>query len=381
MERSRDIPRAPDKELMILTKKKLGNYPLLKSIYTDEFLEELVHKKYDLDNILLQYLVLREPIIDEMFQEIEENLDLLQPECSLQKYSNKLKQYDSISFKSVVTELDVASNFKRNGYQILIEPTLPNGKVGDFLATKNGLSIYFEVKRLVTERILKQSAISFELQTRISGMDEPYAISIELTDAMERSHVAKLSKFILNKLKNLNTRTISIPYSFEYDENGTILVTITVDARLSDDEKGFIGYFGYPVTMKSDWSDLRNKISKKISQLHPDYPGVIVIQPYSINVMLDDMENAILGDLKVNIRGPPVFFRTGDCIIGTDKNHRLSAIMCYQRKTDGSKKTNIYHHYYANHKLSPDFYTGNNVIHWIPKRGKGHLKYEQDGCG
>lgn len=307
MERSRDIPRAPDKELMILTKKKLGNYPLLKSIYTDEFLEELVHKKYDLDNILLQYLVLREPLIDEMFQEIEENLDLLQPECSLLIYSNKLKQYDSISFKSVVTELDVASNFKRNGYQILIEPTLPNGKVGDFLATKNGLSIYFEVKRLVTERILKQSAISFELQTRISGMDEPYAISIELTDAMERSHVAKLSKFILNKLKNLNTRTISIPYSFEYDENGTILVTITVDARLSEGEKGFIGFFHYPATIKSDWSDLRNKISKKISQLHPDYPGVIVLQPYSINVMLDDMENAILGDLKVNIRGPPVF--------------------------------------------------------------------------
>ena len=381
MERSRDIPRAPDRELMILAKKRLDNYPLLNSIYTDEFLEELVHKKHDLDNILLQYLVLQEPIIDEIFQEIEDNLDLLQPECSLQKYSNKLKQYDSTSFKSVVTELDVTSIFKRDGYQIKIEPTLPNGKVGDFLATKNGLSIYFEVKRLLTEKIIKQSAISFELLTRISGMNEPYAISIELTDAMERTHVAKSSKFILNKLKNLNTSTISIPHSFEYKKNGTILVTITVDARLSDDEKGFIGYFGYPVTTKSDWSDLRDKISKKIRQLHSDYPGVIVLQPDSINVSLDGIENAILGDVKVNIRGPPVFFRSGDCIIGTDKNHRLSAIMCYQRKTDGSKKTNIYHHYYADHKLSPDFYTGNNVIHWVPKRGKGHLKYEKIGCG
>ena len=175
MERSRDIPRAPDRELMILAKKRLDNYPLLNSIYTDEFLEELVHKKHDLDNILLQYLVLQEPIIDEIFQEIEDNLDLLQPECSLQKYSNKLKQYDSTSFKSVVTELDVTSIFKRDGYQIKIEPTLPNGKVGDFLATKNGLSIYFEVKRLLTEKIIKQSAISFELLTRISGMNEPYA--------------------------------------------------------------------------------------------------------------------------------------------------------------------------------------------------------------
>ncbi len=380
MLRAREIPRAENEYLLILAKQRLAKYPLLRSIYTDEFLEELVRKKYDLDNMLLQDLVLQEPILDEIFHEIEENLYLLQPEGGLQKYSDKLKQYGSLSFQSVITELDIASNFKRNRYEILIEPTLPNGKVGDFLATKNGLSIYFEVKGLVTERVMKESAISFELQTRVSGMDEPYEISVEITKAMERKHVVNLSKFILNKLNNLNLKTINIPYSFEFNENGSLLALITVDARLSDGEKGYIGVFHYPATIKSDWSDLRNKISKKISQLHPDYPGVIVLQPYSINVGLADMENAILGDLKVNFRGPPVLFRAGDCIIGADKNHRLSAIICYQRKINGGKihkKTTIYHHYHANHKLSSNFYTGNNVIHWIPKRESGGLKYEK----
>jgi len=33
--------------------------------------------------------------------------------------------------------------------------------------------------------------------SRVSGMDEPYAISIELTEAMEKTHVVNLSKFIL----------------------------------------------------------------------------------------------------------------------------------------------------------------------------------------
>jgi hypothetical protein len=380
MLRAREIPRAKNEYLLILAKQRLGKYPLLFSIYTDKFLVKLVQKKYDLDNELLQYLVLQEPIIDEIFQEIEENLDLLQPEFSLQKYANKLKQYNSINFQSVIAELDIISTFKRNGYQILIEPTLPNSRVGDFLATKNNLSIYFEVKGVVTERILKEGAISFELETRVSGMDEPYEISIELTEAIERMHVVNLSKFILNKLKNLDISTINIPYSFEYDENGKILAIITVDAKLSDGEKGYISVFYYPTTIKNDWSDLRKKISKKIRQLHPDYPGVIVLQPYSINIMLDDMENAILGDLRVNFRDPFFVFRAGDCIIGTDKNHRLSAIMCYQRKIDGGKihkKITIYHHYYANHKLSSNIYMDNNVIHWIPKRESGGLKYEK----
>jgi hypothetical protein len=371
-----EIPRAENETLLILAKQRLEKYPLLRSIYTDEFLEELVQNKYDLDNALLQYLVIQEPIIDEIFQEIEENLDLLQPELGPYKYADKLKQYNH--FEVFMNELDIVSSFKRYGYQILIEPPLPNDQVGDFLASKNELPIYFEVKGLITERILKQRAISSELLNRINGMNEPYVIFIEFTEIIEKKHVVYLSKFIIKKLKSSDINTVSIPYSFEYNENGIVLAIITVHSRLSNGEKGFIGLIHYPATIKGDWSDIRKKISKKFRQLHPDYPGVIVLQPSSINIMLYDIENAILGDLSINIRGPPVSFRTGDCIIGADKNHRLSAIMCYQRKIDGGKihkKITIYHHYYANHKLSSDFYMGDNVIHLIPERVKGGLKY------
>jgi len=128
---------------------------------------------------------------------------------------------------------------------------------------------------------------------------------------------------------------------------------------------------------------LRNKISGKISQLHPDFPGVIILQPRSINVSLYDLENAILGDLKVSFdrhTKESREFRSGDCIIGPDKNHRLSAIICHQRKINGGKihkKTTIYHHYHAKYKLPVEFYIADNVTHWIPKEENRGLKYEK----
>jgi len=363
-----EIARADKEELLAIAKQRIENFSILKRIYDDAFLFRLVQRKSDPDNVLLFWLVndnsIDEPIAIRLFQEVEENLELLQPENSIQKFKTKLRQWNTDHFESAIAELEFAAEYKRRGYRIELEPSLPKGKKADFCASKDSVKIYFEVTCIFWKRSLEENAIWNGLFVRLGRMDEPFVIGINLRKSFRREQTAKVARHIRKKLRQFERTSASPPFSFVYPESGEPIIEIDVIDRLPKGEKGFIsgGVFGGGI--KRNWNDLRSKISSKISQLYPDYPGVLVVQPHGLEIGQYDVENALLGDLAVNIYGEPKAFRWKDRIFAKTKNKRLSAVIYYQKRLQASgyiKKKIVYHNPRAKTKLSPDVFEGENV--------------------
>ena len=82
MQNTSEITTANEKELLAVAKQRIEQFPILKRIYDDKFLLKLVRKKFDLDTLLLYWLVVDnpfgKPVAIRFFRDIEENLDLLQ---------------------------------------------------------------------------------------------------------------------------------------------------------------------------------------------------------------------------------------------------------------------------------------------------------------
>lgn len=380
-----EITRADEEKLLVVAKQRIKNFPILKRIYDDNFLSILVQNKYDYDNPLLFWLVtdnpIDEPIAICLFQEIEENLRLLQTEGSIQKFKAKLSRWNSIYFESAIAELNLAADYKKKGYWIELEPSLPNGEKADFYASKDSLRMYFEVKCIFWRRSLEEDAIMDELFDRLGRMDEPFVIGIDIRKSLQRKQTAKVATHIREKLMEMERASASLPSSFAFPENGEPRVAVNVHARLPNGEKGFISGFNFGGGIKGDWSDLRSKISSGVSQLHPDYPGVIVVQPHGLGTSQYDIENALLGDLAWNPYVEPQVFRWKDRIFARNKNTRLSAVIYYKRRLQASGyagKKIVYHNLYAKTRLSTEVFKGENVIQFIPtKLDNGAVYYER----
>lgn len=133
--------------------------------------------------------------------------------------------------------------------------------------------------------------------------------------------------------------------------------------------------------VKGNWNDLRRKISSGVSQLHPDHPGVLVIQPYGLTTGQYDIENALLGDLAVTLLDKPKMVRWKNRIFGKNKNKRLSAVIYYKKRLQTlgyNREKIVYHNPYAKTKLSASTFGGEYVTQFIPtQREDGKMYYEQ----
>lgn len=62
----------------------------------------------------------------------------------------------------------------------------------------------------------------------------------------------------------------------------------------------------------SKWKDIRSKIEQGVKQLHPDFPGVLIIGRHHLDYTDYDIMNALYGDLSVHLATNRVQeFRTG----------------------------------------------------------------------
>lgn len=375
-----EITRADEEELLARAKQRIGNLPILKEIYDENFLSKVVRRKKGYDNLLLFWFVTDNPVAISWFQEIEENLKILQPE-NAQKFEEKLRQWDTKSLESAIAEIEFVAEYKRQGFQIEIEPTLPNGKKGEFCVSKDSLKIFFEVKNIFPQRNHEDELIINELEDRYSRLDTPFVIGFDLKKRFQRSKTFEVVKHIKEKLEYLERTDSRLPQSFVYPESSEPIIEIDIIKRLPKGEKGFISGGVFGGGLKGNWNDLRSKISSGISQLHPDYPGVIVVQPHGLVIGQYDIENALLGDLKVNLLGEPKAFRGKDRIFAKDKNKRLSAVIYCEKRLQGSgytKKKLVYHNLNPKTKLSPKIFKGENVTQYIPiKLDNGKVCYKQ----
>lgn len=359
-----EIRKANESELLSTAKRRIEHFPILKDIYDDDFLTGLIQHKNNYENLLLSLLVIDNPfdtqIILNLFEGIEGNLGLFRSEGDSTILKKKLRQWNTISFESAITELEFAAEYIRKGYQIELEPALPNGRKGDFSASKGTMKLYFEVKTICKEASIEDQAIINELEDRFSRMDEPFILSIDIKESCKPRVTVEISGFIRQKLKEIRETHLDIPYSFSCPENNNPLVTVDVISQVPDNEKGHISGFVFGGGIKGDWSDLRSKIASGVSQLHPDYPGVIIVEPYRLETTQYDIENALFGDLKINLFGELRPFRGGYRIFEKNRNNRLSAVIYYKKGLPKNEKL-VYHNRFATTKLSDDIFDGENV--------------------
>lgn len=317
------------------------------------------------------------------FQEIEENLEILQTDC-FQELSKKLRQCDTEHLESAITEIEFAADFHRKGFQIELEPTLPNGRKADFCASKDSLKVFFEVKNVFPQRSHEEEMIIDELEDRYSRLDTGFVIGFDLKKGFCRSQVSEVIKHVKRRLKDLGRTDGKLPQSFGYPENGEPIIEFSARKRLPAGERGYIsgGVFGGGI--RGDWNDLRRKISSGIGQLHPDHPGVLIVQSHGLSTVRFDVENALLGDLKVNLFGEARLFRKGDSVLFRDGNKRLSAVVYCEKRLEGSVYTRrkiVYHNLNPKTRLSPEVFKGENVVQFLPTElDNGEIRLKQIGA-
>jgi hypothetical protein len=367
-----EISKAKDEKLLVSAKEKLARYNLLKEIYDDVFLQQLIDNKNDRDNILLFWLVtdseIDRPIAARVLDEIEGMLNLFKDFSNFNSLTRKLRQWHNIPFESTITELEFAAEYLNRGYEIELEPSLPNGQNADFCAIRGSEKIFFEVKVAYKEESALNDAIVNELTERCDKVDQPFLITLNIEEDFPRSQVVPVAKFIAKKLYELKMVPCNLPQSFEYPNSEHPVLSVDVSKRLPAGEKGFVGgsTFGGGTTIK--WKDLRNKIQQGIKQLNPDFPGVIILSRHHLDYSDYDVRNALYGDLSVNFLSKPArAFRTGDRIFGKQKNTRLSAVIYYEKilqNTGYLRRKTVYHNPFGKCKLQKEVFEGENVTQY-----------------
>lgn len=367
-----EISKAKGEDLLVSAKRRLANYTILKAIYDEHFLQQLFDNKNDRDNILLFWLVTDSedyhPIVMEVLGEIEGMLSLFKGASNYGSLARKLKQWRSIPFESTITELEFAAEYLNRGYKIDLEPLLPTGQKADFCAERGSEKIFFEVKVAYKEESALTDAIVNELTERCNRIDHPFHISLNLEENFPRNQVIPAAKFISKKLNELKSTQCDLPQSFEYPNKDNPILSVDVISRFPDGEKGFVGgsTFGGGITAK--WNDLRNKIQQGVKQLHPDFPGVLILARHHLDYSEYDVKNALYGDVSVNFFSKPVqTFRKGDRIFDKQKNTRLSAVIHYEKilqNTGYTRKKTVYHNPFASKKLGKEVFEGENVTQY-----------------
>ncbi len=355
MRSSFEIRRAENDVLLQIVEDRLSHFPYIRELYNEKDIAKIIRKKNSLDNELLSTLVLNSPVYFQLLSNINENLETLYPDGVIDVFKTKLQQWDLNNFRSTVVELYFAAVFKKLGYSIQFEPDLPNHQKSEFLAKKGNITCYVEEKTIHRKETEKEHWISDELFDKLDNIDEPFSLSLEITEHVEKIDVDDIVTYIRERLRE--EQSITDSFNFSYDKNGIRLVEISGN-RLPSKEKGYVSGFGYPGRMTIEWSDIRKKISKGVSQLHPNYPGILVIHPLTIDIDLYDIFNAVFGDLAISKDKDMSLGRQQARILKADKNRRISSIIIHRRKNneEGFNIENIViFNRYAENPLSRDF--------------------------
>lgn len=371
-----EIKKTNENRLLSAAKRRVEKFHTLKKIYDDDFLITLVRHKSHYDNILLFWLVNDNPIDSlitaKFLQDIENDVKLFKFDNNFSVLKRKLRQWKTIPFESTITELEFAAEYFRKGFKIEFEPLLPNDKRGDFCINKDCLKIYFEVKMIFSKASIQEDAITTDLSDRCDGIEHPFIISINLEEGFRLNQSAAFSKYLQKKLKEIEATSIDLPFSLVYPEIGNPTIKIDLIKRVPRGKRGYIMGFTYGGGIKSSWTDVRRKIVSGVSQLHPDYPGVIIVRPYGLHTGEYDIQNALYGDLSIRFnRVGSQAFRTGDRIFGANKNKRLSAVVYYKKRLQNSgytKEKVVYHNPFAVHKIARDIFEGENVTQFPPSK-------------
>jgi len=331
-----DLKEMDYEELRSKIQITLSTFPILKSLYEKDFLDDLVEKRFHYHNHLLWLLVSGHPFAIVTWETISKYLNLLKDSDALSHFSEKLRHLSERVFQSYVTELEMAGYYREKGYKIELEPPISrSGKNPDFKAEWNEHRVFFEVKNLFIDELIRMDDVDSQVHGRFGKIDSRFVFGFSYRPlALQMKHLKPLQTFVEERFAELEKREeISLPLSFFFPDKKDPIVEVKVWGRPRKLDHGYlagtvVGAFGLPGGSKN----IRRKISKKISQLPKEEANVIVVElGHSFYDELD-IQDALFGDegIRVNLKDFSTrVVRGSDRIFDSRKNTRLSAVIYY----------------------------------------------------
>jgi len=105
----------------------------------------------------------------------------------IEKFKSKL--IDPKEFENSILEVEFAGRYKEKGYEVELEPRVPEKNIGaDFRLSTYPL-IYFECKNISLEFLLKQERVRSELDRIFHLFKNAFEINIDFEKDLKETHL------------------------------------------------------------------------------------------------------------------------------------------------------------------------------------------------
>jgi len=378
-----DLKETDEKTLLQSARNILSEFPVLKELYEDNFLNDLIANRLYHDNFLLWLLSSREPYAYNVLKDISKQLGLLQDSDGVSHFKSKLRSTSEPVLKSYLTELEMAAYYKEKGCDVELEPTIrETGKNPEFKITSGDLEVYFEAKNIFWEEIAQMNEIETQIQGALRKTKEQYVFNIYYTPKLRIGDVPSLKKLVIEKLRSIPNDQ-ELPTSFSFISETDLRAEVRVVGKPNRLPYGYLGAF-----MKSEafsvpgGKEIRRKISKKVSQLPKNEACVIVIEPGQMFIHEDDVLDALYGDESavINLQDHSArLIRKHNGTFSPKINTRLSAVIFFEKKYNGqnqnfTRRKVVYHNPFAQKKLSTEFFDDANVKQFVPVKEEDSVR-------
>ena len=381
-----DLKEMKDEQLLSNMEATLSTFPTLKAFYDQDFLAELVKKRFHYDNYLLWMLVSGHSFAMLTWKAVSKYLNLLKDADAISHFRDKLRHQGRRVFQSYLTELEMAGYCKERGYEIELEPQISGSKKNpDFKAERDDFRVFFEVKNLFMDELIQMDDLDVQIHGRFGKIKERFVFGISYKPSvLQIRHLKNLQTFISKNLVELDKcQEIHFPFSLFFPDEKNPLAEVKIWGRPKRLDHGYLaglvtGAFGLPQGSKN----IRRKISKKISQLPKGEANVIVIELGHLFYNEVDILDALFGDehLRVNKKDFSTHVvREKERIFDAKKNTRLSAVIYYKKRFQNQSflvSKTIFHNPFATRHIHPDFFADKDVKQLVPIEEKDVYRME-----
>lgn len=381
-----DLKEMEDEELFSKIETTLSTFPILKTLYDQDFLADLVKRRFRFDNYLLWMLVSGHPFAMLTCEAVSKYLNLLKDVDAVSDFRDKLRYKGRRVFQSYLTELEMAGYYKERGYDIELEPQISESeKNPDFKAEQEDFRVLFEVRNIFMDELIQMDDLDVQIHGLFGKIDEPFVFDISYQPSvLQIRHLKTLQTFLKKKLAELNkSKEISFPLYLFFPDEKNILAEVKVWGRPKKLDHGYLAGLRTRVFLLPQGSkNIRRKISKKISQLPKGEANVIVVELGHLFYNEVDVLDALFGDehLRVNRKDFSTHVvRKGDRIFDSKKNTRLSAVMYYRKRFQNQNflvHKIVFHNPFATKPIDPDFFVDKGVKQLVPIEEKDIYRME-----
>lgn len=370
-----ELKETDEKTLSKLGRETLEEFTVLKNIYDNNFLNELIAKRFHYDNFLLWLLSSKEPYAKNVLADISKQLVLLKDSDSVKHFKNKLRSTSEPILKSYLTELEMAAYYKERGYDVELEPaTDETGKKSEFKIASGDFKVYFEAKNIFWEEIAQMNKIETQIHGALWKTKEKYVFSIYYTPKFKIGDIPFLKRFVIQKLRAIRNGQ-KLPAKLFFINETDLRAEINVLSKPNIRPYGYLG-----TLMRSEafsipgGKEIRRKISQKVAQLPKNEACVIVIERAQMFIHEEDVLDALYGDenVVINLRdNSSRLVRKHNGTFSPRFNRRLSAVVFFEKKWNEqyqnfTRLRVVFHNPFARKKLSTEFFDDVNVRQFVP---------------